>query len=972
MAPFSLEEGDVETVTLESPVGDKRRIDVEVGSTVIEVKRDLRKGKIRQDAIDQLAGYVEARGEQTGLRYVGVLTDGVEWRCYHFSNSRLEEVSCFELKLGTGAVDQLTVWLEGVLATSQDIAPIASEIRSRLGAESSSHKLDRATLTALYDQHRDLPTVKLKRELWSRLLTSALGTQFDDSDELFVEHTLLVNSAEIIAHAVLGLSITNLDPRSLLLGAKFDESGIYGVVEADFFDWVIEVPQGNRFVLTLSRRLARFRWDDVEHDVLKVLYESVIGTNTRKKLGEYYTPDWLAEKIIKETVASPLSEKVLDPACGSGTFLFHAAKHFIHAAEAAGKKGPDILDELTHNVIGMDLHPVAVTFARVTYLLAIGRDRLTDANRRTIQIPVYLGDSIQWRQQIDLWSAGNLVVQTDDDQELFGSELRFPDALLENTALFDRLVDELAQKASTRKTGSSPPSLKSTFTRLGISTKYQTVIENTFKTMCQLKDEGRDHIWSYYVRNLARPMWLAKPDNRVDVVVGNPPWLAYRYMTQEMQTTFRDMSQAWGLWHGAEFATQQDLSAVFVARAIQLYLKKGGQFGLIMPNAAIDRPQYSGLREGSFEAGGELLSLQYHVPWDLRRIRPHIFPRGSCVLFGVRAESSNRMPSSAKSWTGKVPANETSWDRVKSAIDIKTVQVKLRSVGGASSYKDRFRNGATIFPRVLLFIEEQDAGPLGTPIGRIRVRSTSTAHEKLPWKELARLTGVVESETVRPVLMSDCVLPFVTTETMRAVLPLIGDQFIGPDQMKIDEYPGLAEWWRQANSLWEKYRSSERLTLSDRIDYMHNLSEQTPIPPLRVVYNKSGMHVVASKVTDKRAIVENGLYWTSASTVAEADYLCAILNSPTTTGLVRPLMAYGKDERHVAKSIWQLPIPEFDDSDPTHLELALLGSELETIAKEISIDSSLYFPATRRKFRTQLEAEPQMARTNEIVFDLLS
>jgi hypothetical protein len=73
-APFELEPGDLNDVSLESPVGDRRRIDVEAGSTVIEVKRDLRKEKSKRDAEKQLAGYVEFRMQQTGLRYVGVLT----------------------------------------------------------------------------------------------------------------------------------------------------------------------------------------------------------------------------------------------------------------------------------------------------------------------------------------------------------------------------------------------------------------------------------------------------------------------------------------------------------------------------------------------------------------------------------------------------------------------------------------------------------------------------------------------------------------------------------------------------------------------------------------------------------------------------------------------------------------------------------------------------------------------------------
>jgi hypothetical protein len=72
--------------------------------------------------------------------------------------------------------------------------------------------------------------------------------------------------------------------------------------------------------------------------------------------------------------------------------------------------------------------------------------------------------------------------------------------------------------------------------------------------MCRLHDEGRDHIWGYYIRNLARPLWLSRPGNQVDVIVGNPPWLAFRYMTPDMQDAFRAMSERRGLWAGAELA----------------------------------------------------------------------------------------------------------------------------------------------------------------------------------------------------------------------------------------------------------------------------------------------------------------------------------------------------------------------------------------------------------------------------------
>ena len=122
------------------------------------------------------------------------------------------------------------------------------EIERRLGARSSAHALASADLRTLYGKNRTNPTVALKRTLWARLLRTAFGTSFTDDDQLFIDHTLLVISAEIIAHAVVGIDPVLLSPASVLGGQRFAAAGISGVIEEDFFDWVVEVPEGESFV----------------------------------------------------------------------------------------------------------------------------------------------------------------------------------------------------------------------------------------------------------------------------------------------------------------------------------------------------------------------------------------------------------------------------------------------------------------------------------------------------------------------------------------------------------------------------------------------------------------------------------------------------------------------------------------------------------------------------------------------------
>lgn len=969
-ASLDLKDGDLQDIKLESPLGDRRRIDVELGATVIEVKKDLRKGNVLEEATEQLQGYVETRIKQTGQNYVGILTDGAEWLCFQLNPVHgFLQVSDHLVNTSNPDSDALVLWLDGVLATKKGTKPIPSEIESRLGSSSSSYAVDRATLSGLYEQFKTLPTVQMKRTLWAKLLTTALGSQFKDSDDLFVEHTLLVNSSEIIAHTVLGFDVNLLSPKSLLSGAKFEESGIYGVVESDFFDWVLEISEGEAFVRSLARKIGRFDWQDVSYDIMKVLYESIIAPEIRKQLGEYYTPDWLAQVIVEKTIDNPLENRVLDSACGSGTFLFHAIRLFLNEADKTGMSSSEALARVTKNVIGFDIHPVAITLARVTYLLAIGRKRLI-GDRKELTIPVYLGDSMQWQQKpMDLFSANDIVIATNDGRELVSSELRFPLELLKDSRVFDELIKDLANRAATAKPQGKLPSLKGLFQRLAINPEFQQTIETTFKLMCELHLKERDHIWGYYVRNLVRPAWLERPENRVDRLIGNPPWLSYRFMPPGMQVSFKEMSQTRNLWHGAKMATHQDLSALFVAKTIQMYLKEGGKFGFVMPNPTIDRDYYSGFRGGSYPGGLSITNVQFETPWDLRRIRPHIFPRGSSVIFGTRSKTSKSMPHQAEIWKGSLHKVESRWSEVEPIVSRNVEKLSLIQ-DYESPYRSRFLQGATIVPKMLFVVEEKPVGPLGIAFGKKLVKSKRSAYEKDPWKDLSDLEGAIESEFVRPIYSGQTIVPFRVLIPDEVIIPWDSQVLLSDHPILLEQYPGLSEWWKKSEKIWLENRSSDRLNLTDRINYRNTLIQQFPIQLERIVYATSGMHICAARISDRRGIIDSKLYWATASSQDEGHYLLAILNANFTTQKTRPLMSYGKDERDIHKHVWKLNIPLFNPQLTLHREIAQLGRQIEKMVAALEL-RDVYFSAIRKDIRKFVKATDEGKEIEKLVKELI-
>lgn len=974
---LNLGEHDLVEAELEVQVGGGRRIDIETGLTAIEIKRDLRSAGVRAQAEKQLAGYVRARTTTLAQRYAGILTDGAEWRLYHLADDELEEVSHFELTPARPDAEALVVWLEGALATAEAIAPTPKEIERRLGAYSSAHALAYAELHRLYDKNRAEPTVVLKRQLWARMLRTAFGTNFVDDDQLFIDHTLLVVSAEVIAHAVVGLDPGLLPPASVLSGQRFAQAGISGVIEQDFFDWVVEVPGGEAFVRALAKRLTRFAWQDVEHDVMKVLYESIINADWRHRLGEYYTPDWLAESIVAETVDRPLEQRVLDPACGSGTFLFQAVRHYLNAAAAAGMSDAEAITGATEHVLGIDVHPVAITLARLTYLLAIGRDRLQAPGRLNLQVPVWLGDSVQWRTAgASLWAHEGLRISVDDDVELWASSLYFPSRLLNDAAAFDRLVEELAHRAANREPGSAPPSLATTFSRFAVHPDDQDAVQTTFATMCRLQDEGRDHVWSFYVRNLARPLWLSQTHNRVDCIVGNPPWLAYRFMTIEMQVAFREMSEERGLWAGASVATHQDLSGLFLTRAVELYLKCGGRFSLVMPLAALSRRQFAGLRAGHWETPTGGAKVAFITPWDLHQIKPNLFRVPPCVISGTRVEDSELalpLASQSERWSGRLPGRGISWEFAAPHITRTASGVVVARDEPASPYHARFTQGATLVPRFLLMVEDVPSSPIGVAAGTRAVRSMRSANEKPPWKHLPALQGAVEQEFVRAVHLGSTLLPFRLLEPWLGIVPWDGSTLLDTADPHLDAYPGFADWWTRAEAVWDENKGESHLTLLERADFRSGLSLQLPTAPHRILYASSGQYVAAARLTDAQAVADTKLYWAAAGSVDEARFVTAVLNSPALTKLVAPMQSRGEhNPRDIHKQVWRLPIPLFDPADDVHQQLVELAAQAEALAAATDVSGKRTFQAQRRLIREELERVGIAAATDALVLRLLS
>ena len=735
-------------------------------------------------------------------------------------------------------------------------------------------------------------------------------------------------------------------------------------------------------IRTIARRVARFDWSAPPSDIAATLYQTVIPAQERRDLGEYYTPRWLAKAIVEEIVTDPVNLRVLDPACGSGTFIAECVEHFLKAAKQQNVPDTKIFEMLRNAVTGIDVHPVATHLARAAWVIA-AKPAIEKSASTAVTVPIYLGDSLQLRYQSrDLFAANNVTIAVGDDDN---TELLFPVNLVNDAENFDQLMVDIADCI---ENGQDPRLALDDV--VGLSDGELETLSSTIDKLAELHAKGRDHIWAYYTRNLVRPITLAR--NKVDVIVGNPPWINYNQTTDVLRDELVNQSRnEYGIWAGGRYATHQDVASLFYARCVDLYLRDGGLIGMVMPHSALQAGQHSKWRAGEWKSRGGARTLHVNFlvrkAWDLEPLEPNdFFPVPSSVVFARRIGEEGK----ARALAGTV----SQWVGATGSANAKRVDMEITdtSAGIMSPYAKLSRQGATIVPRVLFFVNEVPNPATVHVGGTVTSEPRRGTNDKPPWKnlELANLYGnTIEDNHLFDVHLGETVVPYRTLSPLRAILPSKN----GAENLdkEPDSKYGIAtgslgrrmqQRWSQINRVWEEHKSAaNRLSLLGRLDYFGNLSAQLEwqnddVRPYRIVYTKSG-EPTASILFDDEAILDHLLYWTSCASIDEAYFLIAIINSNTLYEMVKPLMSKGQfGARDVHKHLWRLPVPEFDGGDASHVAVsdagrqAAAGVELE-LEKLREARPGYTVTIARREVRKWLRESAEGQRVEEVVGVLL-
>ena len=372
-----------------------------------------------------------------------------------------------------------------------------------------------------------------------------------------------------------------------------------------------------------------------------------------------------------------------------------------------------------------------------------------------------------------------------------------------------------------------------------------------------------------------------------------------------------------------------------------------------MPHSALQAGQYREWRTGRWTTHNGLRSLSvdfgFKTAWDLEKLEPNtFFPIVSSVVFARRTGEvgeATPLTGHVEQWLGETGTGDI--HRVKTGVS------NISALGG-SPYGDWSRQGASIVPRCLFFVNETESTAIVRARHTITVNPRRGSQDKSPWKtlDLTDITNqAIETQHVHNVHLGETVVPYATTEPLKAVLPIRradSEIHADPDGVGGIGVTGLErrmrERWRTISELWEQNkRPVNNLDLLGQLDYLHKMSSQLewqrdPGPrPVRVGYTKSGKPTAAI-LKENETVVDHLLFWVTRTSVQEGHYLLGIINSSLLYELVKPLMSKGQfGARDLHKHLWKLPIPEFDSDEPLHAAISDAGqAAAEGVTEQLS------------------------------------
>lgn len=355
-----------------------------------------------------------------------------------------------------------------------------------------------------------------------------------------------------------------------------------------------------KYPLTLVRKTQR-----PIRDLFKGIYQVFIPRKLHHALGEVYTPDWLAAYVLERIEWKPENE-LLDPTCGTGTFVLEALKRHLVEVERTANAG-DILD----GIFGIDLSPLAVLAAKASIVITLASRFERD---NPVTLPIFLADAINVAK-VDKADIFHHRLQT----ELGPQPFAVPGALARSGLLHTIFAEIRRYITSGMNSATIWEQVKHKLEDLALDQGSGEALRKTISTLCELHEKAWDGIWCSILADRFAAAAIGKRSH----VVGNPPpWVKWSHLPPEYAKFIKPLCLELNVFSVDRYVggIESDISTVIATQAALTWLRRDGTLALLITATLFANESSQGFRRMEMEDGEPIAGFQYVE--DFKAIAP--------------------------------------------------------------------------------------------------------------------------------------------------------------------------------------------------------------------------------------------------------------------------------------------------------------------------------------------------------------
>jgi len=863
---------------------------------------------------------------------------------------------------------------------------------------SSSSELSKNNIKYLYDLLEKSLTennrIKILFDEWNRIFGDIYGKQETDFTKfksdlismyslpknieirkcLFVLQTYYSIVIKLLIHNLLE-SLT--DPTSetkkpkyknelssLFSGNHYTNYYIDNFFEIHFFEWFIlsedfdiEIIHDIINELDTFETTASVIKPEIVSDVLKKVYSNLIPRGLRHLMGEYYTPDWLVDFTIeKSNFDFELKSTILDPTCGSGTFLTHLIKQFRDKHKDSVETN-SLISTITKNIVGFDINPIAVISAKANYILSLGD--ITEL-KNEVSIPVYMCDSIlvptvhakqiEKKHSIDINTVvGNFEIPVFDSREKNDYFLKTASScILKDYTSFDEF-HELIKNEDIIKIEDEQIELAKVF----------------YDKLHNLHLSGKNGFWPIILKNSFAPLFS---HDKFDVVIGNPPWITWKAMSDTYRELTLDIWLSYGIFEKSAYdkiTSHDDFAMAVTYVSIDHYLKKNGITAFVLPQTFVKSLKGGeGFRKFEITRDGLKIPFAINEVYDMLKINPfngeatnrtsvYIFQKSKKMQYpmhnyyeceNVDKKNQIKYADSYESVKNKLKLVKLSATPINDDIRSPWLTVKkdilenLKNYLGKSSYKARKGIEPCGAKGIYLVKINKKIG------NNIEIENLIERSRLQKAKDLGIRKGEVEKDFIYPMVGGRNFDKWGINSHLYMVLPHnnSGDGiYRGIEEKELKtKYKKTYEWLFYFKDLLleTRIRSGKFFDPKQFPWYrLDNVGDYT-FSKYKLLWKEQSKQMTTAVISslddeflgDKTIVTDSKVLYVSFNKKEEANYLCAILNSRLIGEIIE---AYTIDVQKGVDIVKNINIPKFNPKDKVHNELAELSIKAHNLYK---------------------------------------